>query len=107
MFISDVCPGVCEMFLPQPSAQVMIFTGQNISLPIHTTVVQEASSIIFTLNTATTYNKWVLDMLDIDMEGNVRLTEGWEEIFWKQTKKLKDKGNNQVFKILKYNVKEK
>ena len=104
MFISDVSPGVCAMFLPQPSAQVMIFTGQNISLPIHTTVVQEASSIIFTLNTATTYNKWVLDMLDIDMEGNVRLTEGWEEIFWKQTKKFKFKGNNKVYNMLKYNV---
>ena len=88
-FLSDVSPGVCEMFLPQPSAQVMIFTGQNISLPIHTTLVQEASSIIFTLDTATTYSKWVLGMLDIDMEGNVRLTEGWEKIFWKQTKKLK------------------
>ena len=87
------------MFLPQPSAQVIIFTGQNISLPIHTTVVREASSIIFTLDTATTYNKWVLDMLNIDMEGNVSLTEGWEEIFWKQTKKLKGKGNNKFYDI--------
>ena len=91
------------MFLSQPSAQVMILTGQNTSLPIHTTVVQEASSVIFTLDTATTYNKWVLGMLDVDMEGNVRLTEGWEEIFWKQTKKLKYKGNH--FLLSKCNVK--
>ena len=87
------------MFLSQPSAQVMILTGQNTSLPIHTTVVQEASSVIFTLDTATTYNKWVLGILDVDMEGNVRLTEGWEEIFWKQTKKLKYKGNHKIFII--------
>ena len=74
-----------------------VFTGQDTSLPIHTTVVvtQGDGVLNFTLVTLDSTMDWVVDLLKIDKgNGDIRLYDGWEELFWKNNRQLttKNKG---------------
>jgi hypothetical protein len=79
-----------------------VFTGQNTSLLIHTTVVvtQGDTVLDFTLVTLDTTRDWVVDILNIDKgNGEIRLTDKWNEVIWKKNHRLKNKGKNNLFKI--------
>ena len=71
-----------------------VFTGQNTSLTIHTTVVvtQGDTELYFTMVTMDTTRDWVVDILNIDMgNGEIRLKDGWEEIIWRKNHRHKAK----------------
>ena len=71
------------MFLPQPSITVPVFTSQNYSASIHTTVVvtQGDRVLDYSLVAMDNTQDWVMDILKIDkMPGEMRLRDGWKEL---------------------------
>ena len=77
-----------------------VFTGQNTSLPIHTTVVagSAGSYLQYSLHVHSEgYGRgWVGGILSIDRDtGQIWLRDRWEERVWKKKKKLQKKGKHK------------